>query len=684
MKFRTHERTVNLTCPTRIHAARRRALVCLAITLMGSFPAQAEDGTELVVSNTTHTAKNILYIGKSGTNNSLLVTDAGILNCKVAYIGYGSYAHNNNAVVEGSGSSWFIQQNLSVGYRGSSNLVEVLDGAILSNAKGYLGNRTESTGNKLVVSGAGSTWTNRSSASIGYYGSGNSLIVTNGGSVYGTSIHLGHKKNSNGNEVLIDGTGSRLVATDNLYVGFRGSGNTLRASNGARIETLDAFLGRYAGSDSNTISLSNAKWSARNFSVGHLGNGNRFFLSDGAGVDTLNTYLGYDAGSNEIWIDGNGSTWTNYATFFVGYHSSSIGNVVHIDNGGSLFSAALAVRTGNSFVMNNGASALISGGTTASLSGGGMLVVGETQGGNTLAITAGGIVESGESILGLLAPATANSASVDGSGSQWNTTRLVIGDAGGDNSLSVSNGGSVSASKIILGNMASSGYNQITVTGARSQIISAGTLDIGLGGGRGNRLQLLAGGQAYAQTATIHSNAAVHLENGYLVANVGTLIKNGGTLSGWGQVSGSVTNLGLIDIGDAFHFETLAFGDSLVLADSSEIIFDIASLNAHDKVTVARNISYGGTLTVRLANGFTPQLGDTFDLFDWTTGVPGSFDTINLPAFSNPSLSWDTSMLSTDGSIEVVPEPVVAGLIGIAGSLLLVANRLFRRIDTAI
>src|SRR5262249_41032318 len=78
----------------------------------------------------------------------------------------------------------------------------------------------------------------------------------------------------------------------------------------------------------------------------------------------------------------------------------------------------------------------------------------------------------------------------------------------------------------------------------------------------------------------------------------------------------------------------------------------------------------GGTLNLMLTNGFTPQNGASFQIFNGTTPDfdAGSFTlTTNLGG----GLYWDTSALASTGVVLVVPEPgtaalVVFGLLAIA------------------
>jgi hypothetical protein len=58
-------------------------------------------------------------------------------------------------------------------------------------------------------------------------------------------------------------------------------------------------------------------------------------------------------------------------------------------------------------------------------------------------------------------------------------------------------------------------------------------------------------------------------------------------------------------------------------------------------------------LKVVLANGFTPSLGQKFQILSWHT-LSGTFGTLNLPPLP-PTLSWNSGTLYQDGTLEVIP-----------------------------
>jgi hypothetical protein len=70
------------------------------------------------------------------------------------------------------------------------------------------------------------------------------------------------------------------------------------------------------------------------------------------------------------------------------------------------------------------------------------------------------------------------------------------------------------------------------------------------------------------------------------------------------------------------------------------------------------SLELGGTLEISLADGFIPELGNSFDILDFNT-VSGSFAEMNLPALEG-GLEWGTSQLLVDGTL-------YAGAIPLAG-----------------
>jgi hypothetical protein len=62
-------------------------------------------------------------------------------------------------------------------------------------------------------------------------------------------------------------------------------------------------------------------------------------------------------------------------------------------------------------------------------------------------------------------------------------------------------------------------------------------------------------------------------------------------------------------------------------------------------------LTLGGTLNVSLINGFSPTLGNSFDILDWGA-LTGTFATLQLPALAG-GLQWNTSQLYTIGVLSI-------------------------------
>ena len=57
-------------------------------------------------------------------------------------------------------------------------------------------------------------------------------------------------------------------------------------------------------------------------------------------------------------------------------------------------------------------------------------------------------------------------------------------------------------------------------------------------------------------------------------------------------------------------------------------------------------------MQVSLINSFTPALGNSFDILDWSS-LSGHFSSLSLPALSS-GLVWDTNALYTSGTLSVI------------------------------
>ena len=110
------------------------------------------------------------------------------------------------------------------------------------------------------------------------------------------------------------------------------------------------------------------------------------------------------------------------------------------------------------------------------------------------------------------------------------------------------------------------------------------------------------------------------------------------------------------------------FGGNALLEATATTVMDLGGTTAgsqYDRIDAAGQLVLAGALDVELVNGFTPQAGESFELFDGD--ISGTFSQLSLPALDN-GLSWDTSDLYTSGTISVVPEPSTLALLAVGVS----------------
>jgi hypothetical protein len=185
----------------------------------------------------------------------------------------------------------------------------------------------------------------------------------------------------------------------------------------------------------------------------------------------------------------------------------------------------------------------------------------------------------------------------------------------------------------------------------------------------GSRLASLNGIElASGQVLSTASNATVEGD----FTNQGTVA--GPTLAGrlltfTGDVNGAGSYSGNVAFSDGFmpgnspgevHF------DGNATFDSTSTIFMEIGADGYDKILVTGLLTLGGALDVDFWQGYTPDGGEVFDLFDWGSRS-GTFSFIDLPSLQH-GLFWDTSALYTSGalSVQAIPEPQTYALL-IAG-----------------
>jgi T5SS/PEP-CTERM-associated repeat protein len=179
----------------------------------------------------------VFRAGYLGSENRVLITNGGVLNLSnnVLIVGQGQSdvngAHSNVMTVTGPNSS--INQvalpsasGNNFGFRGRDNsfvisngATAVMGGTTASNGMNQIGWDTNSSGNSLVVTDAGSFFGGRGDLEIGVRGSSNFASVLNGGLFTNGTVRIGASNSATGNYLLVDGAGSVFSNRISITVG---------------------------------------------------------------------------------------------------------------------------------------------------------------------------------------------------------------------------------------------------------------------------------------------------------------------------------------------------------------------------------------------------------------------------------------------------------------------------------
>lgn len=310
-------------------------------------------------------------------------------------------------------------------------------------------------------------------------------------------------------------------------------------------------------------------------------------------------------------------------------------------------------------------------------------------------------------------------------------TKLTVGSDNTDTTfsgtLSASGAGTGSLTKLGSGTLTLAGINtytgRTTLRGGALRIASDTALgdtaaDLALDGGTlqttadftsARAITLAVGGGAFATDAGTSATfsgiisgtgsltktgagtlilANTHIYTGDTTISAGTLALAGSAAFSSFSIGSAASLIGNGTVGSLTVAGTLAPGNSpglitvdgdLQIIGTSVTTMELGGLARginYDAINVTGSLSFGGRLTVSLINDFAPSLGDSFQLFSFTS-FGGSFAQVNLPTIS-PGLAWNTDRLYDEGTVSVsaIPEPsAFAALAGLATLALATTRR---------
>lgn len=307
--------------------------------MLASAPALAQQvvvGGDVDPSDPAAINSNVdLEIGRTGTG-SLTIQNGGTLTNRQGSVG-SDIGGDGTVIVTGrdgagNASTWTNTDFLYVGGQGTGTL-DILDGGVVTDSGGYVGNDAGSTGS-VTVSGQGSWWNNLGNVVIGQGGDG-TLDVLAGGRVSSETGYIGASLDGVGVVTVsgVDGQGNASTWTqqNDLFIGDEGNG-TLNVAHGGRVATNGRInignfgQGQIAISDGATVSGNDAiigigaygealltsagSWTlAEQLTVG-LGAQGVLRIEDGARVTSNQGYVGANAGGDgSVTVTGVGSSW---------------------------------------------------------------------------------------------------------------------------------------------------------------------------------------------------------------------------------------------------------------------------------------------------------------------------------------------------------------------------------------
>ena len=440
----------------------------------GTTPATTGFGTggTATVNMSATSGNGDLGVGYA-SNATLTIQNGANVYATNGYLGYNTGSSGTATV---NGSTWNNSGALYVGYNGNGQL-NIPNGAVTvtgMTSVAYSGTNTAAIG---AINFNGGTLTTGA-----LYAAGSAL--TGSGSITTTALvsDLNLAFNAAGSCSTTFGTGgnatvnmSATSAQGDLGVGYAGTA-TLAIQNGANVYSLNGWLGVLANSAGTATVSSNSLWSnTGGFTVGNAGNGTLNIQSGGTvSATTTNTIANAAGSTGSVTVDGAGSLWSCVQRLTVGGLGTATLTVTH---GGTITSKDSAIgydATGAGTITIDGTGSAP--GSTCWLAGplgfglhttaatmylGGRS--GTSGGTGTLNILNGGYVSSQGCNMANL-PSSVAVVLVSGAGSTWNMGGtsgptngggLVSGgltiDQAGTGTVTVTNGGFVSATSISLG-----------------------------------------------------------------------------------------------------------------------------------------------------------------------------------------------------------------------------------------
>jgi len=645
--------------------------------------ADGSMGTVTVDNSTWNSA--YLYVGNGG-NGTLEIINGGVVDSDMSRIGS---LPSSIGTVTVDGGTWNSSSFMEVGTLGNSTL-SIINGGQVTSSGGGIGHSASVTAEVMVDGG---TWTNDSALWVGYSGVA-TLSIANGGEVSNTDGSIAQSGGSTG-VVTVRGTGSVWTNTGGLYIGGSayGAGGTgeLTVSNGGTVNVTGAMK-LWSGGTLNiiggTICFGEPAFAENSGMVNYFGGRVEFDcnVAIGGGLSDVPVFFGGApdiSTANHLSISGQAMLLTSVTLSGGTFSAGSLVNAAFLqfDSGefnltdadlsialGGLFGRTLEVTAEQSIGVTNDATVaptgllLITGGAfsaSTTTNQGEIHLASAPYGNSSPGLLAGGTLNNEGFLFGAgrISAELHNAATGQvrvASGGQL----MLTGAANVNHGTIVNSGGTLQATGPLSnepgGNISTEGHATLSLTGG---LDNSGTV-------------AFSDADAYLYgDVTNNSGALVGLADASTVKFVGAFINSGDVYVGsdsravfFGPVSGpgDFPGGGAIEFVDGFSPGSspaaVSFGGDVVFADGALLAIELGGTvegDEHDSLGVAGNLTPGGRLQVVLIDEFAPDVGDTFDIFDWGTLTGATFDVVELPELVGRK-AWGTSALYSEGEISVI------------------------------
>ncbi|MFS6826944.1 beta strand repeat-containing protein [Cyanobium sp. ATX-6F1] len=595
-----------------------------------------------------------LSIGGSGSDSGSYAVDAGTtLN-----FSSGTRDLNAGSNITGLGtlsvSGATVNANIALDFLASGTSLSVSNnGSLYVNSGLTVGNLPLDGGTlggtgDVTVSGAFDV------TSFSYL-SGPGLFTTQGTSTVNMPSELGGYLNLEGGKNWVNEGTLTIGGDDLIYFGFVGGGaNTLTNAVGATLNLSSAAgtpLSYWAGTAEviNAGTLNQTVVGAHTIDVNFNNTG------------TVNVDVG------TLSIGGSGSDSGSYAV--------DAGTTLNFSSGTRDLNAGSNI-TGLGTLSVSGATVNANSGLTI---GSNLQLDGGTLGG-TGDVTVSGAFDvtsssylSGPGLFTTQGTSTVNMPSVSGgslnisNGKNWvNEGTLTIGGddliyfgfvGGGANTLTNAVGATL--------NLSSAAGTPLSYWAGTAEVINAGTLNQTVVGAHTIDVNFNNTGTVNVDVGTLSIGGSLTQSGAIDVAAGAVFQKSGGftnastgTLSGFGTIDvgagNTLTNLGTISPGGDGVAGALSITGVLALSSTSVLNLDLGGAtpgSQYDRLAVSGNVNLGGTINTQLINGFSPSLGQNFDVITSGGTATGSFAGSNLPSGFNGAIVFGSVYRLTNSGL---------------------------------